>query len=192
VVCHYRVTFLAAWSHRSRSGFVETSRPRRPVLRKESTRTGRPGNCERRSEKSSEGASELLDKLPTDSAYSMNPDQLAELKADHATEPSEYRRICMKRLASNSRVVLANAPVASGLCGCVRDAQAPSKASQAFDQLMAYLPALAATRSWSLTSSIWSAVPSTITEVVAALVAEARKWIAKRSSPPRMELRTLH
>jgi hypothetical protein len=29
-------------------------------------------------------------------------------------------------------------------------------------------------------------------EAVAALVAEARKWIAKRSSPPRMELRTLH
>src|SRR6202030_4810343 len=68
-----------------------------PVLRKESTGTGRPGNCERRSEKSSEGVSELLDKLRTDSAYSMNPDQLAELKADHATAPLQYRRICMKR-----------------------------------------------------------------------------------------------
>ena len=71
MVCHYRVTFLAAWSHRSRSGLVETSRPRRPVLRKESTGTGRPGNCERGSEKSSEGVSELLDKLRTDSAYSL-------------------------------------------------------------------------------------------------------------------------
>jgi hypothetical protein len=62
VICHSRVTFHPAWSHRSRSRFVETSRPGRPILRKKSTGTGRPGNCERRSEKSPEGVRESTDK----------------------------------------------------------------------------------------------------------------------------------